>query len=153
MSVEQAAAVLQVSRDTLVRFTDDRYTPAGQQLRASKTNGVWQIRRSDLAAFVNAHSVTPDGERPITVSATELTRTYSLDEVAANTGLSLSWLRTSTRAKRIPHIRAGKAPRMTEAQVDRAIEIASVNAQEDDELQADRVAYASGRRGPRRQAA
>lgn len=150
MSVEQAAAVLQVSRDTLVRFWDERYTPAGQQLRASKTDGVWQIKRADLVAFINARSITPPGERPTPVSATELPRTWSLEQVAAETGLPLSWLRTSVRARRIPHIRPGKAPRMTDEQVARTIELASVNTQQDDEMQADRIAYASGRRGSRR---
>lgn len=153
MSVEQAAAVLQVSRYTVARFWDERYTPAEQQLRATKTDGLWQIKTVDLAAWITAHSVTPQGEKPIIVSAAELPRTWSLEQVAAETGLSLSWLRTSARRHRIPHVRAGKAMRMTEAQVARTIELASINDQQDDEMQADRLAYASGRRGPRRQAA
>jgi hypothetical protein len=153
MTVEEAAAVLQVSRDTLIRFWDDRFTPADQQLAAEKTNGIWQIKPADLAAFLNARAVTPEGEEPIPVSAVELPRTYSLEQVAADTGLSLSWLKTSARARRIPHLKAGKAPRMTREQVDQAIQIASRPTRQDDRLQADRLAYATGRRGSRRRAA
>lgn len=124
MSVDQAAAVLQVSRDTLVRFCDDRYTPADQQLRAEKTTGgEWQIKSADLAAFINRRSVTPAGETPIFVSTDVLPRIRSLREVAADTGLPLWWLQKRASAGEIPHIKAGRALRMTDEHADRAVQL------------------------------
>jgi excisionase family DNA binding protein len=124
MSVDEAAALLRVSRDTIVRFTDNRYTPAGQQLRAEKAiGGEWRIHRADLAAFLTSRCVTPPDEEPITVPAAGMPHLHSLDEVATETGLPLWWLQKQASAGGIPHIKAGRAIRMTSGQADRAVTI------------------------------
>lgn len=122
MSVEDVAAVLQVSRYTVIRLADERYTPARLQLRATKTpSGEWQINPSDLAAWINARSVTPHGEQPIRVSAVRQLRMRSLEQVATDTELPLWWLQRATRYDRVHHVKVGKARRMTDAQVDRTV--------------------------------
>lgn len=124
MSVEQAAAVLRVSRYTLIRFTDVRYTPAEQQLRAEKTDaGEWRIERADLAAFIANRSIAPHGEQSINVTANELPRMHSLEEVAARHELPLRWLQARAAAGEIPHVKAGRAIRMTGEQIAQTVQI------------------------------
>lgn len=150
MSVDQVAALLRVNRMTVTRFWDPAYTAPAAQLKAIRHGGVWRVTARDLASFMNRNTVTPEGEDPNAVTAVEIPRARTLEEAAEESGLTVNWLKKACRDRRIPHIRIGRAQRMTPAQIVRTLEIASVeDSAAADPLASDRAAYASGRRASR----
>jgi excisionase family DNA binding protein len=132
LTVDQFAALLRTGRDTIARAIR-----AGE-LRANRTDGgQYQIPRESAIAYLNANTITPDGQEPTPVTA-DLPQTMSLDEVADKTGLPIAWLREGCRRKRLVHLKPGKSPRMTPNHVEAAIAAATVDTVVTDEVQAER---------------
>lgn len=150
LSVDQVAALLRVNRMTVTRFWDPKYTAPRAQLKAIRYGGVWRVAARDLASFMNRSTVAPEGEEPAVVAEIEIPRLRTLEEAHEESHLPLAWLKQACRARKITHIRCGRAQLMTPEQIVLAMEVAKREAEAAaDPLAADRAAYASGRRASR----
>jgi excisionase family DNA binding protein len=136
LTVDQVAAHLRCGRDTVIRAIEARNLVATRE----RPRGPYEITSEAVVAFLIARNAYGPEQAPMTI--VDLPRVYSLEEVALQTGLSLSALKTGTRGAnpRFPHIRVGKRPQMTAEQAQEALRIATIGAgstKPDPEIQAE----------------
>jgi excisionase family DNA binding protein len=139
MTVDEAAVYLSVSRSTVSRAC------ASGQLAGAERDPDGRQWRIPIPAL---HLVATAKHREQSMTVSELPKLYTLNEVAAQTGMSPRWLADNIRAGNLEACKPGKEHRMTHEQVLAAVAFSKLRNPKTDEIQAERERRAN-RRGRR----